>query len=179
MLMAWGEQTQLVETKTKLHAIQEQLNKTRINLDIVTAQVDSLNQENRRLLSAMGSDANALNIHIQDLEGQVKVLQQSSEAAKAKANQLGAFARYGFLEWRHVGGGALSFSPSGPSRGRVTEGIVPSGNCEIVEVVSSDLDKPQVLKGSNCFGSTTFKIKGASDSGDKRVLIVWRHVSGR
>lgn len=173
------DQTQLVETKAKLVATAEQLNKTKINLDTQTTQVDTLKDEIRRLQSSLGSDASALNIQVQDLQGQVKDQQQRAVAANAKANQLGAFARYGFLEWRHVGGGPLSFSPTGqPSRGRVTEGIFPSGNCEIVDVVSSNLEQPQSLKGSNCFGP--FKIKGKpNDGNDKRVLIVWRQVSGR
>lgn len=175
------DQTELVETKTKLVATAEQLNKTKINLDTQTTQVDTLKDEIRRLERSLGSDASALNIQVHDLQGQVKFHQQRGEAANAKANQLGAFARYGFLEWRHVGGGPLSFSPTGqPSRGRVTEGIFPSGNCEIVDVISSDLEKPQLLKGSNCFGPSTFKIKGSPrDTNDKRVLIVWRQVSGR
>ena len=170
------QKKQLVETQIAQKSAEDRAKKSSEDLISLSNEIEHLSEDNRNLRKSLSSEQWNIDQKLEESHQKIKMLQENLVATNAKSNSLRALATRGFVDWHGTGGGALSFTAeSGPTRGEITEGVFPKGNCEIVEINSSDVDKPQSFKGQSCFQQIPFQIKGRpGDNKDKRVLIVWR-----
>ena len=167
------QKKELVETQVEKKRVEERAKKTSEDLNSLTNEIEHLSEDNRNLRKSLSSDQWKIDQKLEESHEKIKTLQESLAAASVKLNSLRALATHGYVEWHGTGGGALSFTAeSGATQGEIAEGSFPKGNCEIVEINSSDVDKPQSLKGQPCF-QTSILIKGKPRD-NKKVRIVWR-----